>query len=68
MKRQRRSTGGASIDLSYQQTQTMKLSLDKFKEMDTKLESTFECLQSIKMTYDTRLDRIALTNTYIKWL
>ena len=37
----------------------MKLSLDKFKEMnrDDKLESRFESLQSIKMTNDTRLDR-----------
>ena len=60
MKRQRHSTGGASTDLTYNQSQSMKLSLEKFKDLDTdtKLENIFECLQSIKLTSDTRLDKI----------
>ena len=41
----------------------MKLSLEKFKylDTDTKLESIFVCLQSIKLTSDTRLDKIKLS-------
>ena len=49
MKRQRHSMGGASTDLTYCLSQSMKLSLEKFIDLDTesKLENIFECLQSI---------------------
>lgn len=64
-KRLRHSTGGASIDIdiSPQQSESMRLSLEKFKEMDTdcKLESIFEMLQSIKLNSDNRLENVELS-------
>ena len=61
-KRMRHSTGGASIDfdITEQQSESMRLSLEKFKTMDAdnKLECIFEMLQSIKLSNDNRLENI----------
>ena len=52
--------GGAGTELSSEQLTAMKLSMDKFKELDNddKLESIFECLQNIKYANDNRLINI----------
>ena len=59
-KRMRRSTGGASFDFTSEHERNIRLSMDKFKEMssDDKLESIFECLQTMKISNDCRLDRV----------
>ena len=59
-KRQRRSTGGGSADISPEQSEAMKLCLNNFKEMDSesKLDTIFECLQNIKCTNDNRITHI----------
>ena len=59
-KRVKHSTGGAGTELSSEQLSSMKLSMDKFKglDSDTKLESIFECLQNIKFSNDNRLNNI----------
>ena len=59
-KRVRHSTGGAGTELSPEQLNSMRLSMDKFKGLDNdnKLESIFECLQNIKFSNDNRLNNI----------
>ena len=59
-KRVRHSTGGTVTELSPEQLNSMRLSMDKFKGLDNdnKLESIFECLQNTKFSNDNRLNNI----------
>lgn len=67
-KRQRRSTGGESGDLSELQTESMHLCLQEFKGLDpeSKLDTIFECLQTIKVTNDRRLDNVERSMRYLQ--